>query len=59
MGGSFGGVQPCAILRFPPQPMDSSDLLLIAALLLIVVAALSFPGGPGTPRRYPVSLPLR
>ena len=38
--------------------MDPFDLI-IAALLLIVVAALTFPGGPGTPRRYLLPIAIR
>lgn len=38
--------------------MDQLDPLILV-LLLIVVAALMFPGGPGTPRRFPVPLPFK
>lgn len=34
--------------------MFDPDVALLALLLFIVVAALLFPGGPGTPRRIPV-----
>jgi hypothetical protein len=32
--------------------MTSQDILTIAILLTAVMAALLFPGGPGTPRRF-------
>jgi hypothetical protein len=36
--------------------MFDPDVALLALLLFIVVAALLFPGGPGTPRRIPVKM---
>jgi hypothetical protein len=33
--------------------MLDPDLVLIALLLFLVLAALTFPGGPGTPLRFP------
>ena len=37
----------------------NQDLLLIIILLFVVMAAISFPGGPGTPRRFLVPQPTR
>jgi len=34
--------------------MTDQDFVLIAFLLIAVIMALLFPGGPGTPRRFPV-----
>jgi hypothetical protein len=34
--------------------MFDPDIAIIALLLFLVLAALLFPGGPGTPRRVPV-----
>jgi len=34
--------------------MFDSDLALLAFILFLVIAALLFPGGPGTPRRIRV-----
>ena len=34
--------------------MDPQDIVTIAILLLVVLFAISFPGGPGTPRRFKV-----
>jgi hypothetical protein len=36
--------------------MFDPDLALVALLLFIVLAALLFPGGPGTPRRVRAQL---
>jgi hypothetical protein len=34
--------------------MDPQDIVTVAILLLVVIFAISFPGGPGTPRRFKV-----
>lgn len=38
--------------------MDSQDFATIALLLSIVLLALLFPGGPGTPKRYKIPIPV-
>jgi hypothetical protein len=37
--------------------MTTQDFLTIAVLLSIVLAALLFPGGPGTPKRFRLAIP--
>ena len=39
--------------------MNTQDMLTIAILLTMVMAALLFPGGPGTPRRFRTLIPAR
>jgi hypothetical protein len=34
------------------------DLLTLAVLFVVLVAALTFPGGPGTPRRHLIPIPI-
>jgi hypothetical protein len=36
--------------------MVDSDLALVALVLFVLIAALLFPGGPGTPRRMRVEI---
>lgn len=36
--------------------MPDPDLAIVALLLFVVIAALLFPGGPGTPRRMRVEI---
>ena len=38
--------------------MDSQDIATIALLLSLVLFALLFPGGPGTPKRYKLPIPI-
>jgi len=45
-----------ATIEDPQASMFDPDLALVALLLFIVLAALLFPGGPGTPRRVRVQL---
>lgn len=44
------GGSPQETIMFDP------DVALLVLVLFIVVAALLFPGGPGTPRRIPVKM---
>jgi hypothetical protein len=40
----------------PANDMADPDLAIVALVLFVVIAALLFPGGPGTPRRTRVEL---
>jgi hypothetical protein len=40
----------------PWSSMADSDLALVAFVLFVLIAAVLFPGGPGTPRRMSVEL---
>jgi hypothetical protein len=55
MPGRTPNVSSCAVDI--GSSMSTQDFLTIAILLSVALAALFFPGGPGTPKRFRLPVP--